>query len=522
MNKLLKLRPLAALLVTAMLAIPFNSCTDLEAEVYSDLTPENFPTGELDVIASFASCYTNLYGYQNHNGYMSSIEIASDEAMIPQRGNDWFDGGIWLRQHQHQYNPSEGHINSAWTFLYRGALQCNDVINLLNSEAGRAAVSEADRLQFIGELRSLRALFYFWLIDAFGDVPLVTGDEEAVDVQPTRTPRADIFNFIVSEVEDAKGSLSREVGQATYARFNYFGAEALLSRFYLNAEVMTGTARWAEAAAAAERAMDGPYELESDYHANFAPDNDQSFAGTSENMLVIPYDPILATGFNLPQMTLHYNSQATFGLEETPWNGYCSLQEFYESYDDNDLRKGEINNQTTPGNFLAGQQFDQNGDSIFDGNTPLFFNPEVNELFPNAERTAGVRIFKFHFPDGSAQNLPNDFPLIRYAEVLLNRAEALFRQNSGDAEALMLVNMVRNRAYGDEDNGYDSLNEDRLLAERGRELFFEGHRRTDLIRFDRYGDEWDFKPASDATKQIFPIPADQLNANRNLTQNPGY
>jgi hypothetical protein len=452
MNITTKFRSIAAALVLLLLAIPFNSCTDLDAEVFSDLTPSNFPTGEVDVIASFASCYTNLYGFQNHGGYMSSIQIASDETMIPQRGSDWFDGGIWLRQHQHTYSANEGHINGAWQFLYRGALQCNDVINLINGPAGQAAVTEEQRAAFVAELRSLRAYFYFLLIDAFGDVPLVTDDPETVTLQPARTPRAEVFNYIVTELEDASSSLSREAGVSTYGRFNYYAAQALLSRVYLNAEVHTGTAQWDKAADAAQNVIDGPYELTADYHANFAPDNDNGFMSTTENILVIPYDPIIAPGFNLVQMTLHYNSQNTFGLEETPWNGYCSLQEFYESYDAEDLRRGVPGDTDTPGNFLVGQQFTMDGDSIFDGEDadgvpiPLKFTPEVNELQPNADRTAGARVFKFKFPQGSGQSLPNDFPLLRYAEVLLNRAEALWRQNPGNSEALMLVNMVRNRA----------------------------------------------------------------------------
>jgi hypothetical protein len=523
MTKLFNLRSLAAVFALAMLVVPFNSCTDLDAEVFTDLTPENFPTNEVDVIASFASCYTNLYSFQNHGGYMSSIEVASDEAMIPQKGSDWFDGGVWLRQHAHTYNATEGHLNGAWQFLYRGALQCNSVISLINGPAGQSAITDAQRAAFVAELRSLRAYFYFLLIDAFGDVPLVTGDEETIDPQPARTPRAEVYNFIVSELEDASSSLSRETGQATYGRFNYYAAQALLSRVYLNAEVHTGTANWTAAAAAAQNVMDGAYALENDYHANFASDNDRGFAGTSENILVIPYDPIIAPGFNLLQMTLHYNSLETFGLQETPWNGYTTLQEFYESYDDEDLRKGEFSNQDVPGNFLAGQQFAQDGvTALMDGDNPLFFTPEVNELFPDASRTGGARIFKFNIADGSGSNMSNDFPVLRYAEVLLNRAEALWQINNADTEANMLVNMVRSRAYGNEDNAIATLTADNLLAERGRELFFESIRRTDLIRFGAYGNAWAFKAASSPDKEIFPIPINQLNANRNLTQNPGY
>ncbi len=526
MNLSFKLRSIAGLLFVALLAIPFNSCTDLEPEVFSDLTPANFPASEGDIIAAFASAYTNLYGFQNHGGYMSSIEVASDEAAIPQKGSDWFDGGIWLRQHRHQYDANEPHLNGSWLFLYRGALQCNSVIQLINGPAGQAALNEQQRAAFAAEMRALRALFYFWLIDAFGDVPLVTGAEETIDTEPSRTPQAEVFNFIVAELQEASASLSRE---PIYARFNYYGAQTLLSRVLLNAERFTGTARNADAAAAAGNVIGGPHRLLDDYHANFGPDNDNGLRGTAENILVIPYDEINAQGFNLPQMTLHYSSQATFNLQDQPWNGYTTLQEFYESYDDADKRKGVYGDASVSGNFLAGPQFAADGVTpILDGTADdpdgpaIVFTPEINELEPGAYRQGGARIYKFRFRQGSPNTISNDFPLIRYSEALLNRAEALWRDNPSNPEALMLVNMVRERAYGNSNSNFTSLSADNLLAERGRELFFEGHRRSDLIRFGRYGSPWWEKPVSSPDKEVFPIPQPQLNANRNLTQNPGY
>lgn len=115
--------------------------------------------------------------------------------------------------------------------------------------------------------------------------------------------------------------------------------------------------------------------------------------------------------------------------------------------------------------------------------------------------------------------MSNDFVLYRYGEVLLNKAEALWRMNSGDAEALELVNMIRARAGVD---AFTSLTADNLLAERGRELAFEAKRRTDLIRFDAWGEPWWEKGASDDNKKLMPIPASQIAVNNKLVQNPGY
>ncbi|MCX8210285.1 MAG: RagB/SusD family nutrient uptake outer membrane protein [Lewinella sp.] len=518
-----KIRIIAVVACCALM-VPFQSCTDLEPDVFSDLTPANFPVSEGEVVSSYLSSYTRLYPMQNHGGYMSMQEVASDEMMIPQRGSDWFDGGLWLRAHQHQSTPDDGVFNGSWIFLYQGALQCNSVIALLKNTT---LVSEADKAQYIAELRSLRAYWYFQLADSFGDVPLVTDESDASITEPEATPRADIFNFVVSELNAAAPDLSRSTGTDTYGKINFWANRALLSRVLLNAEVMTGSAQWAAAEAAADEVINGgQYSLTSDYFENFDPNNDNGFESTSENMWVIPYDaPGVAGGFNIVQMTLHYSSQQTFSTQDQPWNGYCTLQEFYESYDDADLRKGVSGDQQTRGNFLAGPQFAVDGvtpvvDGSFDdpGGPELVFTPEINAHFPNAHRQAGARVFKYGYEIGTPNSIKNDFPIIRYAEVLMNKAEAMRRQNS--AGSSMFVNMVRTRAaLGDV---ADSMSDADFLAERGREFFFEGTRRQDLIRFDVYNSPWAFKDQSAATDQVFPIPLAQLNANKNLVQNAGY
>ena len=510
-------------LLLGMLVTPFQSCTDLEPEIFSDLTPANFPQSEADIVSSYLSVYTRLYPLLNHGGYMSIQEVSSDEIMIPQRGSDWFDGGIWLRTHRQTFDPQDPQYNGSWIFLYQGALQANLVISAIQG----SSLPEADKAVFLAELRTLRAYFYYQLTDAFGDVPLVTEESDPADTEPAATPRADVYNYVISELEAAAPDLSRETGSATYGRINYWVNRALLSRFLLNAEVMTGTARWADAAAAADEVINSNnFSLTDNYFENFDPDNDNGFQGTSENMWVIPYDaPALAGGFNIAQMTLHYSSQQTFDLQEQPWNGYCTLQEFYESYEDGDARKGVSGDNSVRGNFLAGPQFDINGDPLIDGSADdpggveIVFTPEVNALEPNAFRQAGARVFKYGYETGSPNSLRNDFPLIRYAEVLMNKAEAMFRQNQGGYG--MLVNMIRERADLDPVAEGD-MNADFLLAERGREFFYEGTRRQDLIRFGEFTSAWFAKGATGETAEIFPIPTPQLNANRNLEQNPGY
>jgi starch-binding outer membrane protein, SusD/RagB family len=509
-------------LVGLLVAFSTQSCTNLDETPFSELTDDTFPTTEEQFISALGATYTSLYGYAGHNGIFSLQEVSSDEIMIPQRGSDWFDGGIWLRVHRHQYTKDEGAVANGWNFLYGGINNCNRVIALFETLVQEGKVSTEQATAFIGEVKVLRALFYYWLLDAYGNVPIVTSFADA-DPNPATKSRTEVFNFVESELKTNVPNLSKKVDGSTYARMNYYVGQAILAKLYLNAEVYTGTARWADAVTACNEVINsGLYSLEGNYFANFNARNETS----KENIFVIPYDRNQATGFFLPAMTLHYGSQETFNLTFQPWNGYCTLQEFYNSYGDTDTRKGEYGNQKVRGNFHAGPQFKSNGvDPILDssaddpGGPELVFDPNVNALEPNAQRQAGARVGKFEFVSGATENLDNDFPIFRYADVILMKAEAMWRQNAGSAEALTLVNQIRNRSSAGE---FTSLTADNLLAERGREMFYEGWRRQDLIRFGKYDDPWAFKNASEPCKALFPIPQEQIQANPNLVQNQCY
>lgn len=511
------------LLMLAFLTPFTQSCTNLDEEVYGQLTDANFPTTEEQFISALGATYTSLYSWANHGSIFSLQEVSSDELMIPHRGADWFDGGLWLRVHRHEYTPAEDALNNGWGFLFGGINNCNRVIDLFDQLVADGKVDATQAAGFSAEVKVLRALFYFWLLDAYGNVPIVSSFSAAEPNPPTRS-RAEVYAFIESELNANVPNLARKKDGSTYARMNYYAGKALQAKLYLNAQVYTGTPQWDAAIAACDEVINsGAYSLESDYFTNFNTNN----AGSNENIFVIPYDEQNARGFNIAQMTLHYSSQFTFDLQEQPWNGYCSLQEFYESYEDTDKRKGVSGNQNIRGNFFAGPQFAEDGTRLIDAGAEagdpdgpeLTFTPEINEHFPNALRQAGVRVGKFEIAKGSAQTLDNDFPLLRYADILLAKAEALYRKNPSDANALNLVNQIRTRSGVDE---FGSLTDDNLLAERGREMFFEGWRRQDLIRFGKYGDAREFKPASTPNKTIFPIPAQQINANPRLVQNPGY
>lgn len=511
-------------LLVSLFVIAFNqSCSDLEEELYDQIKADEFFKSDEEFIAALGAAYTRLYGYQNHGSYMSLQEVSSDEAMIPQRGGDWYDGGVWLNAHRAEYNPADGNLDNAWNFLFGGVSTCNRLIFQFNKLINDGAVDPALATPFISELRALRALWYLWLIDGFGNVPIIDRFDVPEGFAPPNSTRAQVFAFIEKELNESVPNLPKVKGGSAYARINYYTGKAIQAKLYLNAQVYKGAAEWDKAIAAADEIINsGQYALTSNYFANFNSDN----SGSSESIFVIPYDKVNATGFNLPQMTLHYASQETFELRDQPWNGYCSLAEFYNSYEDGDARKGVRDNQAVRGNFLAGKQFKANGkDQLQDGSADdpdgpgLVFTPEINAHFPNCFRQAGVRIGKFEFPAKSTPDLNTDFQIFRYADILLVKAEALWRKNSADATALALVNQIRTRAAV---APFTSLTADNLLAERGREMFFESWRRSDLIRFGKYDEARQWKPASQPCKQIWPIPRAQLDANKNLKQNPCY
>lgn len=478
------------------------SCFELEQEVLDGITPEQLANSNNPQLINVlkASAYQRIVGsWGGHNSIWSLHEVASDELAIPQKGADWEDGGQWIRVHRHQYLPTEESVNNAWVYCYTAIGD----INLL-------LLQFPDLAELQAELKVLRAMVYLWLIDAYGNVPIIT--EQTTDPTPPTNTRQEVFNFIESSVKDNMALL---IEANTRTTVNKWVAHAILAKLYINAEVYTGTAKWAEAEAEADAIIaGGVFSLNSNFFGNFSTTNDNS----PENIFTLNYDENNAGGFNLAQMTLHYESQKTFDLQEQPWNGYASLEAFYNSFDDDDARKRS---------FIVGPQFASDGvtpliDNAAEANDPdgpaVNFTPSISMLAPNALRQEGARVGKFEFARGAGPNLSNDFPIFRYGDILLIKAEAALRRGQSGV-ALGLVNEIRDRAGA---SPLATLTLDELLAERGREMYAEGYRRSDLIRFGRYNEAWWEKPASAPTKNIFPIPFQQLQVNPNLQQNPGY
>lgn len=526
------------------------SCTDAEVPVASQVTGEEFFQNETEFVSAMGDAYTVLGpgGLGGHNGFSSIQEVSTDEFVIPQRGQDWFDGGIWLRMHRHQFTYEEGYFNNTWQFLFSGVNNTNRLIFQFESAVDEGNADPELAEAFIAELRALRALYYYWLLDTFGNVPIITSFEDAPEEpsQPSSNfeeGRTQVFNFVEQELLNALDEVDTDVS-GTYGRINQWVVHFVLAKLYLNAEVYTGTPRWDDAITHTNEIINsGNYNLSSSYQDNFVTEN----SGSPEIIFAVPYDRVFLTGFNIHQMSLHYGSQSTFRLQSQPWNGYATLEEFYLSYTDPEQNPGPQGTVTGPmgeettgttddrlTNFLAGPQFDTQGNRIEDDavfsdfdqdGAPLTFTPAINSLEPDACRQCGARVGKYEIELGSTPNLDNDFVVFRYADVLLMQAEARWRLDNSDPEALRLVNLIRERAGVD---NFTSLTAEQILEERGREFFYELMRRQDLIRFQgnegetRFNDSWWEKNVSEPYRTVFPIPREQLEANSNLVQNPGY
>ena len=459
--------------------------------------------------AALGAAFTELYNFATHNSLWSMQEVSTDEMIITQKGSDWFDGGQWIRVHQHDFQPIEESIDNAWVSLFAGI---NNVNRLLAQFADNISPETE------AELRAVRAYYYWRLLDNYGNVPIVLSFDvpegfQASNNSDFQTGRQEVFNLVESELLESLPNLTSTTGIATLGRMNEFVARFILAKLYLQAEIYTGIPRYNDAETQLDLIINsGNFSLNPNFLDGFAIDGE----ATPESILEIPYDVVFLQGFNFAVMTMLGPAQQAFQLTEQPWNGYSSLQSFYESYEQTDARID---------GFIEGPIFNPDGspavdearNQTIDPEAQINFVPFVNELEPNGGRDFGVRIGKWSI-FGQNENLSNNFILFRYSDVLLMKAEVMLRQgNAGGGQIYM--DMVRERA------GVTpiTLTEENLLAERGREFFAEGWRRQDLIRFGQFtSGTWEFKEPSESFRDVYPIPQNQINVNPSLNQNPGY
>ncbi len=485
-----------------------TSCTNLDEELFGRLSTDNFYQNEDEVLSVLAGVYSSMgFAGDGGNGWRT-VHLGTDEFVIPSRSDGrWFDGGVWLEFTKHNWTAQNNRLLSGWSSIFTTIGRANSVIASLE-ESGQAFPQQ------IAEMRAVRAYAYLYALDSWGNVPIVTADRIDPNNLPKTSPRTEVFDFIVSELLAAIDGLPsiNDVNRSEYyGRMTKEAAYAILTIVYLNGEVYTGRTYWNEALRAADEVIaSGGYALAADYFDNFKSDNETS----PELIYVITIDPANNAGGNSFVLRgTHDSHRFTYNLPFTPQNGFTTTAIAYDRYEDIDARKGM---------FLIGPQYDASGSPLktISGTSDLVIIPHQN--IDNSAENEGHRLVKWT-PEGPWVGSAgvNDIPLIRYADVLLMKAEALLRSGGSVADALALVNAVRTRSHA---TAWQTLTLQDILDERGRELIWEGVRRRDMIRFGTYLTwTWPFKPnASPAHRLLFPIPATELEANPNLEQNEGY
>ncbi|GAA4321903.1 RagB/SusD family nutrient uptake outer membrane protein [Pontixanthobacter gangjinensis] len=506
------------ILLILLVSILAFGCTTLDEEL-NDTVDSDVAATTTSTESLLESAYQAMRMFDTQDNIFALQEHTSDELAGPTRGPDWDDGGVWRNLHTHSWASSNNFINSAYTGLLSGIFRSTQVLEFDPSPEQAA------------QARFLRAFFAFHLVDNFG---LVLGREPGEDLTtpPSITlNRPEGINFVISELEEIIDDLP-DNGDPTVANQN--AAHFLLAKAYLNKAVYMDTNEnnganpgpFSFDAADMNTVIEhvdaiissGDYDLETMYFDNFSPTNTDD---SSENIFVSENvrgnNP--ANTQSRWHMTLHYNNQPD------GWNGFVTLAEIYDLYEDGDMRRNftpdyfEGNTGMNAG-FLLGQQFAADGSPLEDRNgDPLAFTKDFS-LTASSE-VAGIRVIKYPVDFQSIGSPGNDYVHFRYADALLMKAEAILRGGSatmGDTPE-SLVNSIRELR---QTSNLASVSLDDILDERARELYWEGWRRNDQIRFSTYLDAHFEKPETTTTYLLFPIPPDALATNPNLTQNPGY
>ncbi len=529
-------------ILCALLAGSLTGCTNLDEEVFSDIVAENFYNNKQEVTAAVLRPYTHIgasmFSWGGQRNFWRLNELTADQLALPQKGTNWYNGGEFIRLHYHTWTPDEVSMQNPWDLLYRGVGYCNNILAELEGlDPQRVGMTAAELEAARAETRVMRAFCHMKLMDLYGDIPIVKA--VGTPVSPSAAPRKEVFDFIAQEVTEAAEKLpllsAENVGRLTKA-----GAYAILSELYLNAEAWTGAAHWNECIAACDKVLNGQVggqngvaKLENNLTGMFGINNDKS----SEVLFSIAYNfTVTNYRFQWNNDMWHYNQKELYNANQSGNNGVVVAPDAYDRFADNDLRKSTW--------MLIGPQFKFGtttpivGTQEYKGK-PLVFVKEIRRNsegktqsdMTQGEENSGARFNKYVPGQVTDANYwGNDLVVYRMAEIYFNKAEALMRQNGGQANdaAVALINEVRKRAFSAQDwpdaaYTVQRLTMDELLAERGREFIFEGKRRTDLVRFNKFttASWWDHTPTS-ATRNVFPIPASQLAANPNLEQNEGY
>lgn len=541
---------------------------------------EAFSTPKLVYVNTVANVYSSIGNglYGSDGGSVHTFqEFSSDASMIPGRQGDWVDGGAWQNIFLHNFESSVSKYNDVWNNLYRVIGLANSSIDRLNKYLDE----HPEYAEYVYELRALRAVYYYYVMDLFGQVPLVVSSQVSAN-EVAQSNRSDVFKFVTSELAECIPHLSDSESQNEgeyYGRITKAVAYMCMAKCAINAPVyniddttptsysaFVGTDKSGKATASEEQGktvsemgkninitLDGKtrnawetaaycadqiaslgYRLQPSYADNFIVANQNSV----ENIWTRPNDCVnyKIEDYNIVR-TLHYNHGGAIGYQG--WNGACSSKQQMLVYG-----YGTANpDPRLKLNFYTDKDYmEETGKAVEDGATdkPLEYMPLAVKVDftaaddPHAMKCSGARMKKYEFDKSTTQqySFNNDLVIWRYADALLLKAEAEYRMGN-KAEALTIVNEVRGRVAA---TPRTELTLNDILDERMLELAWEGVRRQDQIRFctfteptaDRFkgvthnASAGDYNDDTQGYTMVYPIPYAVLNLNKKLGQNPGY
>lgn len=527
-----------------VLSLSFTSCLD---ETPKDQIPESeiYDSANSLYVNAVASLYNYIGAHEEGEGLQGTCRgiydyntLTTDEAIIPIRGGNWYDGGLWENMYDHTWTATDTDLYNVWKYLYKVIVLSTKSLETIDQH--KSLLNDQQRDEYKAEVRAVRAMFYYYAMDMFGRIPILeSSTQKTADIRQSN--RSDVFKYIVNELQTVAPLLPNEHSNL---QGNYYGrvtrpvAWFLLAKLALNAEVYTddnwtdsyrpdgktimidvdGTQKnaWLTCIHYCNLIASAGYSLASDYTKNFAVHNENS----NENIFTIPLDKMLYLNeFHYLFRSRHYAHGGAYGGASE--NGTCATLHTMAVYGYNTSSPDARLDM----NFYTGKVEVDGSNVTLDDGTPLEYKPlavERNLTSSQYIETAGARMKKYEvdrtaYSDGRMPD--NDIVLYRYADVMLMKAEAKVRNGeSGDEE----LNAVRNRV------GMPSLPAtlDNILNERLLELVWEGWRRQDMIRFGTYNKSYDIHTPSEADNKgyttVFPIPGKARELNPNLEQNPGY
>lgn len=537
--------------ILPLAAVMMIGCTNLDETIYDQVAAEYYEFTEQDSQAMLAPMYEALLDVYSYNGLPDLQDESTDLWCVPYRiGVGW--GTYYIVLHRHTFHANISHCRNIWNNCYAGITTCNQLM-----EDDAVAGSEAS----MAALRGFRAFFYYVLFDNFRNIPLDKTFTHEDGWLATQAEPQESWDWIISELNDIKEKVGEDNG---FGKINKYAVCMLLAKMYLNHEAWFHDGDMSYYKKAVDEVNEvinsGKFSLSSDYFSNFEYD----LSSNPEVIFGLPCEYKYAGYNQMANLWMNNSGRKTWGFTGWATGGGACLTQFLDTYDEDDERLNC---------WIWGQQYDANGNEIYEGEDPLIYTRELHTI-DGCYPMDGARMTKWEIRSGSYGTYYDDLPIFRYADALMIKAECLLRlggyNGESEQDAADLVTMVRQRNFTDNpekavrtvedlkggsvykyglqyntaeldadpvwvttEEGGDDIILGGLLDDLAWEFLGECHRRQDLIRFQMTdgrnvynGKSWFCKEAitdpSDHHLEIFPIYQKILDANMNLKQNPGY